>query len=210
MSKRMRKMAKAININIVEENRPSLTSFGPLFGKRIFSAVKVPIFTDFNSRTETANHNNGLFITRNVYRYKVQAIDITSMILEKGIEDEFEIVINKDMTDENGNSLEVRCPLADPHFTKEVNTENLIATLNQNGGSCSKVFFSSGKKLTEHLNLQNAKERAKIDALKKDLEKACSMIDTTSDKNYASTEAYYRQLDGKKPADVTVHVNIDD
>ena len=58
-------MANKINVNIVEENRPSLTSFGPLFGKRIFSAVKIPVFTDFNKRSEDAQHNNGIFITRN-------------------------------------------------------------------------------------------------------------------------------------------------
>ena len=202
-------MAKAININIVEENRPSLTSFGPLFGKRIFSAVKIPVFTDFNSRTEAAQHNNGVFITRNLNRYKVQAIDITSLILEKGLEDEFEIVINKDMTDDAGNSLEVRCPLTDSHFTKEVNTENLIAALNKENGSANKIFFSSGKKLAEQLNQQNAKEMAKLDGLIADLKKAYGMIETTSDKNSAYAEAYYRQLDGKK-TDVNVHVEIDD
>lgn len=202
-------MAKAINISIVEENRPSLTSFGPLFGKRIFSAVKIPVFTDFNSRTEAAQHNNGIFVTRNPNRYKVQAIDITSLILEKGLEDEYEIVINKDGTDDAGNSVEVRCPLSDSHFTKEVTTENLIAALNKENGGANKIFFSSGKKLAEQLNQQNAKEAAKLDALIADLTKARGMMVTTSDKNSAYAESYYRQLDGKK-ADVDVHIDIED
>lgn len=202
-------MAKAINVNIVEENRPSLTSFGPLFGKRIFSAVKVPVFTDFNSRTEAAQHNNGVFITRNLFRYKVQAIDITSLILEKGLEDEYEIVINKDGTDDAGNSVEVRCPLSDSHFTKEVTTENLIAALNRENGGINKIFFSSGKKLAEQLNQQNSKEMAKLDALIADLKKAYGMIEITSDKNSAYAEAYYRQLDGKK-TEIDAHIEIDD
>lgn len=203
-------MANKINVNIVEENRPSLTSFGPLFGKRIFSAVKIPVFTDFNKRSEDAQHNNGIFITRNVNRYKVQAIDITSLVMEKGLEDEYEIVINKDLIDEHGNSLEVRCPLTNSHFTKEVTIDNLAAALNKDASSGGKVFFSSGKKLAEHLNQQNAKELNKLNDLINDLKKANNMIEVTSEKNSAYAEAYYRQLDGKKSTDINVHVSIDD
>ena len=198
-----------INIQVVEENRPSLTAFGPLFGKRIFKAAKEAVITDFNTRLEQANHNNGLFLNRNIYRYKMQAIDITSLILEKGLDGEFEIVINKDSVDEAGNSIEVRCSLSNEKFTKDVTVENLADALTKDGGAGRNVFFSSGKKLAEYLNQQNAKEQRKLEDLNNDLKKMSAMLETTSDKNSAYAEAYYRQLDGKK-ADINVHVTVED
>lgn len=195
-----------INIQLVEENRPSLTAFGPLFGKRIFKAAKEAVITDFNQKLEQANHNKGLFLNRNINRYKVQAIDITSLDFEKGLDDEPEIVINKDKVDDAGNSIEVRCSLNNEKFTKDVTVENLTEALTKDGGAGRNVFFSSGKKLAEFLNQQNFKEQSKIEDLIADLKKMAAMIETTSDKNTAYAESYYRQLDGKK--DINIHVNV--
>lgn len=195
-----------INIQLVEENRPSLTTFGPLFGKRIFKAAKEAVITDFNQKLEQANHNKGLFLNRNINRYKVQAIDITSLDFEKGIDDEPEIVINKDKVDDAGNSIEIRCSLNNEKFTKDVTVENLTEALTKDGGAGRNVFFSSGKKLAEFLNQQNFKEQSKIEDLIADLKKMAAMIETTSDKNTAYAESYYRQLDGKK--DINIHVNV--
>lgn len=195
-----------INIQLVEENRPSLTTFGPLFGKRIFKAAKEAVITDFNQKLEQANHNKGLFLNRNINRYKVQAIDITSLDFEKGLDDEPEIVINKDKVDDAGNSIEIRCSLNNEKFTKDVTVENLTEALTKDGGAGRNVFFSSGKKLAEFLNQQNFKEQSKIEDLIADLKKMAAMIETTSDKNTAYAESYYRQLDGKK--DINIHVNV--
>lgn len=195
-----------INIQLVEENRPSLTAFGSLFGKRIFKAAKEAVITDFNQKLEQANHNKGLFLNRNINRYKVQAIDITSLDFEKGIDDEPEIVINKDKVDDAGNSIEVRCSLNNEKFTKDVTVENLTEALTKDGGAGRNVFFSSGKKLAEFLNQQNFKEQSKIEDLIADLKKMAAMIETTSDKNTAYAESYYRQLDGKK--NINIHVNV--
>lgn len=195
-----------INIQLVEENRPSLTTFGPLFGKRIFKAAKEAVITDFNQKLEQANHNKGLFLNRNINRYKVQAIDITSLDFEKGLDDEPEIVINKDKVDDAGNSIEIRCSLNNEKFTKDVTVENLTEALTKDGGAGRNVFFSSGKKLAEFLNQQNFKEQSKIEDLIADLKKMAAMIETTSDKNTAYAESYYRQLDGKK--DINLHVNV--
>lgn len=195
-----------INIQLVEENRPSLTTFGPLFGKRIFKAAKESVITDFNQKLEQANHNKGLFLNRNINRYKVQAIDITSLDFEKGIDDEPEIVINKDKVDDAGNSIEIRCSLNNEKFTKDVTVENLTEALTKDGGAGRNVYFSSGKKLAEFLNQQNFKEQSKIEDLIADLKKMAAMIETTSDKNTAYAESYYRQLDGKK--DINIHVNV--
>lgn len=197
-----------INIHLVEENRPSLTPFGNLFGKRIFKASKEAVITNFNEKLEQANHTKGLFLNRNVYRFKVLAIDITSLIFEKGIDDEPEIVINKDGVDEAGNSIEVRCSLNNEKFTKEVTVENLTEALSKDNSAGRNVFFSSGKKLAEYLNQQNAKEQSKLETLIEDLKKMSTMLEATSDKNTEYTEAYYRQLDGKKTI-VNVHVNED-
>ena len=195
-----------INIQVVEQNRQNLAKFRPLFGARIFRAVRIPVITDFNLRSEQANQNNGLFINRNVYRYKSQSIDITALDLEKGIDDEWEVVINKDKVDEAGNSIEIRCPLGDNKFTKEATVENLAEALKKDG-SGKNYYFSSGKQLTEQINRLNDKEQQKADALAAELKKISELLQTTKEKNLASTESYYHQLDGK--TEVNVHVNID-
>lgn len=195
-----------INIQVVEQNRQNLAKFRPLFGARIFRAVRIPVVTDFNLRSEQANQNNGLFINRNIYRYKSQSIDITALDLEKGIDDEWEVVINKDKVDEAGNSIEIRCPLGDNKFTKEATVENLAEALKKDG-SGKNYYFSSGKQLTEQINRLNDKEQQKAEALAAELKKISEAIQTTKEKNLASTESYYHQLDGK--TEVNVHVNID-
>lgn len=195
-----------INIQVVEQNRQNLAKFRPLFGARIFRAVRIPVVTDFNLRSEQANQNNGLFINRNIYRYKSQSIDITALDLEKGIDDEWEVVINKDKVDEAGNSIEIRCPLGDNKFTKEATVENLAEALKKDG-SGKNYYFSSGKQLTEQINRLNDKEQQKAEALAAELKKISEAIQTTKEKNLANTESYYRQLDGK--TEVNVHVNLD-
>ena len=192
---------------MVEQNRQNLAKFRPLFGARIFRAVRIPVITDFNLRSEQANQNNGLFINRNIYRYKSQSIDITSLDLAKGIDEEWEVVINEGKVDEAGNSIEIRCPLGDNKFTKEATVENLAEALKKDG-SGKNYYFSSGKQLTEQINRLNDKEQQKAEALAAELKKISEAIQTTKEKNVVTTESYYRQLDGKT-TDVTVHVNID-
>jgi len=197
-----------INIQVVEENRPNLAAFGGLFGKRIFKAAKEVIITDYNQQKEHAEHNNGIFITRNVNRYKVLAIDITGITLERGLNpDEYEVVINKDQVDETGNSIEVRCPIANNKFTKDVTVDSLRDALMKDPTNTNNVYFSSGKKLAEFLNQENAKEKAKIDELTENLKKMSMMIETTSEKNSAYADAYYRQLD-RKGGDTTINIHV--
>lgn len=197
-----------ININIVEENRPNLTAFGSLYGRRIFKAAKELVITDFASRSEKVNHEKGIFITRNVNRYKVLAIDITAIALRKGIEGDYEVVINEGQVDENGSDIEVRCPVSKSDFTQEVTVEALTKALSKDSANTDNVFFSSGKKLAKFLNAENAKEQARLDALRDELESIAKNISVTSEKNAAYAEAYYRQLDGK--SSINVHVNIED
>ena len=195
---------KKINVQIVEENRPNLTAFGNLYGRRIFKASKNPVITDFASRAEQANHNKDLFLNRNINRYKVLAIDITSLALRKGIDGDYEIVINEGLVDETGSDIEVRCPITKSDITTEVDVDNITKALNKDGNS--NVFFSSGKKLAKFLNAENEKERARVEALRKELDQIAKMIETTEDRNIQGVEGYYRQLDGKK--DVNIHVTV--
>lgn len=201
-----------INIQVVEENRPNLAAFGGLFGKRIFKAAKEQVITDYNQQKEAAEHNNGVFITRNINRYKVLAIDITGITLEKGINpDEYEVVINKDQVDEVGNSIEVRCPIANNKFTKDVTVDSLRDALMKDPTNANNIYFSSGKKLADFLNQENTKEKAKIDELADSLKKMSMMIETTSEKNSAYADAYYRQLDRRDGGTtVNIHVNAAD
>ena len=198
---------KVINVHVVEDNRASLTKFAPLFAKRIFKAVKVDAITDFASQADRAANTRGIFLTRNISRYKALAIDITSVELAKGLEEgEYEVVLNRGRVDEAGESVEVRCPIDDSNFTKAVNEETLVEAL-KNGKSGNNIFFSSGKELARFLNAENAKEQARVRKLKDMLDNIDQMLDRTSEKNTEYAESYYRQLDGKTTAHVHVEIN---
>lgn len=198
-----------INIQVVEENRPNLAAFGNVYGRRIFKASKTPVITDFQSRTDQANHAKGLFVSRNINRYKVVAIDITAIALKKGLDDDWEVVINEGLIDETGADIEVRCPITKSDFTEDVTTDNLVKALSKDANVGTNVFFSSGKKLAKFLNAENDKENTKVLALVDELKKISSMLETTSEKNTSYADSYYRQLDGKGDK-INLHVNIED
>lgn len=188
-----------ISVSVVEDNRPSIANFGGLFGHRIFRAEKVACDLNFNEKLREARENNGITTSRSPMRYKVVNIDITSLKLDKDIDGSHVIVINEGRVDAAGNSVEVRCPIDNEKFTKDVTTENITEALNKKG-----YFFASGKKLVENLNPANQNEINRIDALLEALKKQREMIARTMEANTESVSAYYRQLDGKKEVKVTI------
>lgn len=194
-----------INIQVVEENRGSMIDFGKIYGKRVFMPTKAPLIIDFNKKSDEVSHNNGLFVNRNIDRYKVEAVDIAGIDLEKGLDGTPEIVLNKGKINEAGESIEIRCSLDDPKFTREVNVENVTKALAKNSSCGLRMFFSSGRKLAETMNAENVKELTRINNLIEDLKKMAGSLEATIEKNTAYAEAYYHQLDGK---DTTVRVHI--
>lgn len=192
-----------INVRLVEDNRVNISSFGSLYGKRIFKAVKLSCDLDFQKRLRDANENNGLVTNRAPQRYKIVPIDIVGLDLDKDVDGTNVVVINKGRKDEAGESIEVRCPIDNEKFTKDVTTETVTDALNKK--DFMTTYFANAKKLAEALNPANATEMNRIDALIRDLEKQRKMIQDTFDKNISGVSDYYRQLDQKKGE---VHVNV--
>ncbi len=192
-----------INVRLVEDNRVNISSFGSLYGKRIFKAVKLSCDLDFQKRLRDANENNGLVTNRTPLRYKIVPIDIVGLDLDKDVDGTNVIVINKGRKDEAGESIEVRCPIDNEKFTKDVTTDTVTDALNKK--DFITTYFANAKKLAEALNPANATEMNRIDALIRDLEKQRKMIQDTFDKNISGVNDYYRQLDQKKSE---VHINI--
>lgn len=192
-----------INVRLVEDNRVNISSFGSLYGKRIFKAVKLSCDLDFQKRLRDANENNGLVTNRAPQRYKIVPIDIVGLDLDKDVDGTNVVVINKGRKDEAGESIEVRCPIDNEKFTKDVTTETVTDALNKK--DFMTTYFANAKKLAEALNPANATEMNRIDALIRDLEKQRKMIQDTFDKNISGVNDYYRQLDQKKGE---VHVNV--
>lgn len=195
-----------INVRLVEDNRVNISSFGSLYGKRIFKAVKLSCDLDFQKRLRDANENNGLVTNRAPQRYKIVPIDIVGLDLDKDVDGTNVVVINKDRKDEAGESIEVRCPIDNDKFTKDVTTETVTDALNKK--DFMTTYFANAKKLAEALNPANATEMNRIDALIRDLEKQRKMIQDTFDKNISGVNDYYRQLDQKK-SEVRVNVTVD-
>lgn len=195
-----------INVRLVEDNRVNISSFGSLYGKRIFKAVKLSCDLDFQKRLRDANENNGLVTNRAPQRYKIVPIDIVGLDLDKDVDGTNVVVINKGRKDEAGESIEVRCPIDNEKFTKDVTTETVTDALNKK--DFMTTYFANAKKLAEALNPANATEMNRIDALIRDLEKQRKMIQDTFDKNISGVNDYYRQLDQKKD-EVRVNVTVD-
>ena len=195
-----------INVRLVEDNRVNISSFGSLYGKRIFKAVKLSCDLDFQKRLRDANENNGLVTNRAPQRYKIVPIDIVGLDLDKDVDGTNVVVINKGRKDEAGESIEVRCPIDNEKFTKDVTTETVTDALNKK--DFMTTYFANAKKLAEALNPANAPEMNRIDALIRDLEKQRKMIQDTFDKNISGVNDYYRQLDQKK-SEVRVNVTVD-
>lgn len=195
-----------INVRLVEDNRVNISSFGSLYGKRIFKAVKLLCDLDFQKRLRDANENNGLVTNRAPQRYKIVPIDIVGLDLDKDVDGTNVVVINKGRKDEAGESIEVRCPIDNEKFTKDVTTETVTDALNKK--DFMTTYFANAKKLAEALNPANATEMNRIDALIRDLEKQRKMIQDTFDKNISGVNDYYRQLDQKK-SEVRVNVTVD-
>ena len=195
-----------INVRLVEDNRVNISSFGSLYGKRIFKAVKLSCDLDFQKRLRDANENNGLVTNRAPQRYKIVPIDIVGLDLDKDVDGSNVGVINKGRKVEAGESIEVRCPIDNEKFTKDVTTETVTDALNKK--DFMTTYFANAKKLAEALNPANATEMNRIDALIRDLEKQRKMIQDTFDKNISGVNDYYRQLDQKK-SEVRVNVTVD-
>ena len=195
-----------INVRLVEDNRVNISSFGSLYGKRIFKAVKLSCDLDFQKRLRDANENNGLVTNRAPQRYKIVPIDIVGLDLDKDVDGTNVVVINKGRKDEAGESIEGRCPIDNEKFTKDVTTETVTDALNKK--DFMTTYFANAKKLAEALNPANATEMNRIDALIRDLEKQRKMIQDTFDKNISGVNDYYRQLDQKK-SEVRVNVTVD-
>ena len=192
-----------INVRLVEDNRVNISSFGSLYGKRIFKAIKVACDLDFNKKLRDANENHGLVTNRTPFRYKIVPIDIIGLDLDKDVDGTNVVVINRGRVDDSGESVEVRCPIDNEKFTKDVTTDTVTDALNKKDFTIT--YFANAKKLAEALNPANATEMRRIDELMKDLEKMRKMIQDTFDKNISGVNDYYRQLDQKKSE---VHVNV--
>lgn len=195
-----------INVRFVEDNRVNISNFGSLYGKRIFKAVKLPCDLDFTKTLRNATENKGLTTNRTPFRYKIVPIDIVGLDLDKDVDGTKVVVINKGRVDEAGESIEVRCPVDNDKFTKDVTTETVTDALNKKDFTV--VYFANAKKLAEALNPANATEIHRIEELINILEKQKKMIQDTFDKNVSGVNDYYRQLDQKR-GDVHVNVTVD-
>lgn len=199
-----------INIKVVEDNRVSIANFGQLFGHRIFKAKRIATNLAFSKelREATENNNSGLTTNRSPYRYKIIPIDIVSLDLSKDIDGSNVIVINAGRVDETGESIEIRCPIDNSKFTKEVSVDNIADALNKSDGQ--NFFFSNAKKLVATLNPSNINEINRIDKLIDSLKKQREMIQTTIDYNKNNVVEYFRQLDKKDDrVQVDINVNVD-
>lgn len=193
----------SINVRLVEDNRVNISMFGPLYGHRIYKASKIPCVLDFNAQLRNAQENNGLVTNRTPYRYKIIPIDIVGLDLDKDVDGSNVIVINKGRIDENGDSIEIRCPIDSNKFTKDVSVETVSDVLNKK--DTTSVYFANARKLVEVLNPSNDNEISRIEKLVTDLNKMKEMIKQTRDYNISSVNEYFKQLDKDKE---TVKINV--
>lgn len=194
-------MNKQINVRVVEDNRASLVEFGKIYGKRIFKASKVPVMTDFNRQQREAEENAGITLSRSPYRYKMEAIDITSIKIGQGVDGATVVILNEGLEDAAGNSTEVRCPIENSKFATKVTEDAVREAIDKHNND---MLFMSGRELASKLSPANMGEIARLKKLIADAESMIKIIESTNDKNVNDTDEYYKQLDGKVRVQVTV------
>ena len=194
-------MENIVNVNVIEQNRADLSKFGQVFAKGVFTPNKENVIIDFNARHQQALENNGLFLSRNVQRFKASIVNIMSLAIETDIDGESVVVINK------GTKDEFRCPVNNPRFTKDATDDALRESLSASEGN--KSYFANGKKVKEAVNRLNVKELEKVENLISELEKIRTNLRTTIANNDAKIDNYYKQLDNKGGVEVSVDVTVD-
>lgn len=176
---------------VVEQQRSNVAAFGELIGRQVFKVTPIEIIRDFEQKRQEARDNGSLFITSGITRYKVEGINIVGAVLDKDINNAPVMILNP------GFDTEIVCPLGNSHITSEVTIDSVREALDSLSIGKSRIF-SSGKKLAKFVNQRNELNERRIDDLISMLKDAKDSIHLTSEKNIASVEEYYRQLDSKK------------
>ncbi len=194
----------------ISSNRQSLSKFGGLFGKSIFKAKCIPLIPGFAEELRKANGDNGtcgngsITFNRTPKRYVAIRIDIENIGLDFNVDGTPVVVLNAGKKNDDGESLEVRCPIDSPQFALEANTENVTKALNN--GLKTPMFFTNIGKLNDVLNDANASERERLHKLIERANNALNNLDRTIEVNSMSSQNYYAQLDGKSTAEHNVEI----
>lgn len=198
-----------INVEIIKDNRSELSRvFGALLGQQIFTIEKVNVDLQFNQKWAEAQANKTLMPSRPIVRYRVKSIDIASVTAAEDANNAPVVVLNQNLTDADGKSIEIICQVKNTKFYNEVTVQSVAdAVKKSNNGTV--VYFRNGRRLLDQVNSLNQNEASQVNAFVEDLKKQLDTIKSTITINENKINEYYKQLDGKPSATEETHIHIE-
>lgn len=199
-------MEKNIDIRMVENNRANANKFGNIFGSAVFTPSKEMCITDYNKRKQEMTDHD-IFVTRNIERYKINAINVVGVNYGHDLEGETNITVTG--IDAAGKEVDIPCSLRDPNFISKPTPDNIRKDITSNEGP--KGFYTNVREVVKQLNSLNDKNIIRLENLKRDIEAWIEMLKTSNTDNIRKQDDFYNSLDGKSESgSVRVHMTIED
>lgn len=200
-------MSKTINQSIINKSRPILTKYGSMVGTQLLTVKCVNIDNKYYDIKNSMDMSGTLLPIRPVQRYKIVRIDITGVELAIDADGTPSIIINRGRVDEQGKPMEILCPLADPQFNTEPNTDNIAKALENQKNGAAPLYFRNIEMLTEAVNRLNKRELDRVNALIESLKGQANSLTTTIRRDSDYVREYRQQL-GEIDGDVKTSVHI--
>lgn len=196
-----------ININTqVAAHRPEISTVGSTLGCQYSKPEASVALKDYEKKIQEAKENGGLGISLSRIPRKLRAItvDVLSTKVTTDIEGNVIILVNE------GLEGEIRIPVNDQMTQAGIVTDDAI--LKALKGEDTNIHFSDIEKLVKTLNIMNQNEKARLEAVKADIELAIQRIDSAIAENAGKVDRYKRER-GNNPNQTVIengnsHVQI--
>lgn len=187
-------MTNKINPTIVNKSRVILGKYGSMYGKQLLTVKRVNIDNKYYDKKNSTEMTGIILPMRPIQRYKIVRCNITSMELTVDADNTPSITINRGQTDDQGHSIEIICPLADPMFDNEPTTENIAKALENQESGREPMYFKNPEMLTEAVNRLNKRELDRVNALIESLKGQANSLSTTIKRDTEYVREYRQQL----------------
>lgn len=182
----MKDVTVNINSQIAAHRRP-ISEVGSSLGCQFSKPEASVVLKDYEQKIQEAKENGGLGISlsRIPRKLRVVTVDVVSQKITTDIEGQVIILVNE------GLDSEIRIPVNDQMTQAGVVTDDAI--LKALKGEDTNIHFSDIEKLAKTLNIMNQNEKARLEAVKADIELAIQRIDSAIAENNGKVERYKRE-----------------
>ena len=184
-----------INAKVVADNRKPISMIGANLGTQYFKAQARAAWPEFEKRKMEVENGGDIefIINRSPRRYRMTGHDVMSVMVGTDPTGATKIYLNKD--DEG----EVSIPVVAGMEKIGIVTEDAIGMALRNDPN---IIFSDPKKLAQQLNMLNNDEKTRLVALRDNINKFISQIDSAIAENTKKADIYCSELLSSTPSNV--------